>query len=215
MAAVLSFGGTLRVGDANLPLPWRVLGGLPLIELAAPSRIVLFAALAGAVSISLFASERGRPGARALRWSLVVLALLSVAPNLTGQHWSGLEPNPPFFAVGLYRQVVRPGETVAVVWNRKGDQMYWQAETGMSMRLAGGYLGVRPPGFLDATFALKLSAGVVRPRQVAVLRRFVAEHDVAAILVVGAPSAELDAIEAAFGVSPHAVGGVTVYRLRP
>jgi hypothetical protein len=175
----------------------------------------MFAVLAGAVSISLYASERGRTVFRALRWGLVALALVSVAPNLTGSRWSELEPDPLFFAAGSYQQVLRPGETVVVVWNRKGDQMYWQAETDMSMRLAGGYLGVTPPGFVDAGFARRLALGSVRPRQVAVLRRFVAEHHVAAILVVADPQVEADVIETAFGVLPQTIGGVTIYRLRP
>ena len=93
--------------------------------------------------------------------------------------------------------------------------MYWQARTGMAFRLAGGYLGVTPPGIADATFAKRVAAGEVGPAQAARLRAFVREHDVAAILVVGAPPRALAAISKAFGVSPKVVGGVTVYRLAP
>ena len=214
-ACVLSLGTSVRVGGGTIWLPWHWLGHLPLIGLAAPARMVVFAAIAGAVAIALLAAERGPPWGRALRWTLVALAVVSVAPNLTRQDWSGLEPNPPFFASGSYRQVLHPGETVIVVWPRKGDKMYWLAETGMSMRLASGYVGLTPREFRDPSFASKLSAGVVGPGQIASLRRFVQEHDVAAIVVVQAPGSEIDAIEGAFGAAPTRIGGVTVYRLRP
>jgi hypothetical protein len=214
-ACGLTMGDSVRIGGATVRLPWHWLRRLPLIGLAAPTRIVAFAALAGAVAIALFASGASRSWSNAARWTLVVLALVSVAPNLTGQDWSEPMPNPPFFADGRYANVLRPGETVIVVWPRKGDKMYWQVETGWSMRLASGYLGLTPPGFRDPSFASKLSAGVVGPGRTGLLRRFVREHDVAAIVVVRAPQAEVDAIEGAFASVPTRIGGVLVYRLGP
>jgi hypothetical protein len=149
-----------------------------------------------------------------MRWALVALALLSVAPNLTGQQWSGEAPNPAFFATGEYRQFVHRDEVVVVVAANKGRQMYWQAETDMWFRLAGGYLGATPQGYDRPEFAKRLAAGRVTGADA--LSRFVAAHDVGAILVAGTGFDQEElVIQRAFGVTPVRIGGVSVYRLRP
>jgi hypothetical protein len=175
----------------------------------------MYAVLAGAVAAAIVAAERGRAWQRVVRWILVAFALVSMLPNVTGLTWFGREPDPPFFATAAYRAFVHQDETVVIVWVRKGDQMYWQARTGVAFQLAGGYLGVTPPGYTDAAFAKRLAAGQVGPALADRLRAFVREHDVAAILVVGASPRAQRGLAKAFGVTPKVVGGVSVYRLAP
>jgi hypothetical protein len=213
LAAVTSLGPSVLVGHVHLSTPWGLFGSLPLVRLAAPGRIVMYAVLAAAVAAAIVAADGLRTWQRAVRWSLVGLAILSTLPNVTGQAWSAREPDPPFFATAAYRAFVHPNETVVIVWVRKGDQMYWQARSGMAFGLAGGYLGVTPPGIADATFAKRLAAGQVGPAQTARLRAFILDHHVAAVLVVGASPRTMRAISKAFAVTPTVVGGVTVYRL--
>jgi hypothetical protein len=214
-AAVISLGPSVMVGHAHVLLLWHALGTLPLVRLATPGRTVMYVVLAGAVAIALVGSERGRALQRAARWALVAVALVSMLPNVTGQVWSAREPDPRFFATGAYHGYLHPDDTVVIVWTRKGDQMYWQARTHFAFRLAGGYLGVTPPGVTDSGFAKRLAAGQVGPGQTAKLQAFVTAHHVSAILVLHAPQRALDAIAKAFGVTPRVVGGVTVYRVTP
>jgi hypothetical protein len=212
---VLTLGPAVRVGSTTIWLPWHLFGALPLLRFAGIGRAVVYASLLVALALAVFAARGGSAPRRAARWSLVVLSILSVMPSLTSQIWSGSLPNPPFFAAGMYRGVLHRGDVVVVVANGKGNQMFWQAESGMWFRLAGGYLGATPPGYDRPTFAKRLAEGTVGIAKAGVIRRFAEANGVRAFLVVGSFDAERAAIEAAFGVSPTPVGGVAVYRLPP
>src|SRR5439155_13992216 len=85
VAALLSMGPSLHVGGhvTPIPLPWAVLGRLPLFESAVPSRLMLFAFLGIGLLLADLATVALRPGAgRRAAWAAVIaIALVPLAPR--------------------------------------------------------------------------------------------------------------------------------------
>jgi hypothetical protein len=86
-----------------------------------------------------------RPGHLALRSALAAAALV-ILPNLPGNVWASRVPVPAFLTQGTYHRYLRPQEIVWIVDPHHDRQMIWQARTGFSFRLAGGFFGVTPAG---------------------------------------------------------------------
>lgn len=151
---VLSLGTSLVVlgRDTGLPLPWRVVTGVPLVGEAEPGRLAPFVALgvAALVSIALAraaGSTRLAPTARVALVALVVLGALTWLPSDSQQSTSAVSP--PFFLAGA--PGLRPGETVEVVprpsgrWVGGADPLLWQAQSDFAFRQTGGYfIGTDP-----------------------------------------------------------------------
>ena len=66
---------------------------------------------------------------------------------------------PLLFSTSRYRTELCPGETVMVVDKYDGDQLYWQAETGMYFKLSDAYLRF-PPKSYSGGKDLELDAAV-------------------------------------------------------
>ena len=61
--------------------------------------------------------------------------------------------------------------------------MIWQARTGFSFRLAGGFFGVTPPGLPDPGLQAHLGTGAITGTSVADIKGFLASHRVGAVLL--------------------------------
>jgi hypothetical protein len=209
VAAVLSLGPSLQLGSIRMPLPWSLFRHLPLIRLAVPSRLFMFGYLAAGVCLALWLSQPDRPWKRGL---LAAVALLSIAPNVTSIHWSGTQPSPQFFQSQEYRGLLSSNEIVAVVSGNRGDQMYWQAETGMYFRLVGGFIGVTPTDYRDNGMGGQLLSGSVAPQDAVRLKAFLQSRHVGAVLAVGGPW-EVESLLRQWAPNPVSVGGVVLYDL--
>ncbi|HYA51735.1 MAG TPA: hypothetical protein VEG33_11240 [Streptosporangiaceae bacterium] len=137
---VLSIGDTLAVSGARV-LPWRLAAALPLLGSAQPGRLVVYAFLLIAVIVARWLARPRRP---ALRSALAAAAALVILPNFPGDVWASRVPVPAFLTQGIYHRYLRPGEIVWIVDPHHDRQMIWQARTGFSFRLAGGFFGVTP-----------------------------------------------------------------------
>jgi hypothetical protein len=150
---ILSFGPHLHLFGRALeqpPLPWSLLGRVPVLAHALPSRLMVFFYLLAGVLLAWFvhcAVISGRDlRVRVPAAALVCLALLLLAPMAVP--WVTRPAAPPFFSGQAVRRI--PSGSVALVapWARPADAvaMGWQAASGYRYRMPEGY-ALRPgPG---------------------------------------------------------------------
>jgi hypothetical protein len=213
LTLALSVGGSLAVFGAHI-LPWRLLSAVPVLGQAQPGRLISYAFLLLGVVMAMWLARPTRRWRRWLRWALAALGLLVILPNVTSDVWARQVPVPQLLATGAYHRYLTPGETVWVVAPLHSRQMIWQAETGFSFRLAGGFFGVTPPGLhpLPAAQA-QLGTGSVSGATVASIRAFLSSHHVGAVLMFDEPGSEVAAMARATGTAGIQRGGVMVFRL--
>jgi hypothetical protein len=211
---VLSIGDTLAVSGARI-LPWRVAAALPLLGSAQPGRLVVYAFLIIAVIVARWLARPRRP---ALRSALAAAAALVILPNFPSDVWASRVPVPAFLTQGIYHRYLRPGEIVWIVDPHHDRQMIWQAQTGFSFRLAGGFFGVTPSGLPappGAALQAYLGTGAITSASVADVRAFLASHRVGAVLMAEQPrgSDARRTLAAATGVAGARSGRVVVFQL--
>ncbi|MEH1164531.1 hypothetical protein V6V47_03995 [Micromonospora sp. CPCC 205539] len=161
--ALLSLGAELRVdGTATgIPGPYRLVAGLPLLDLAVPARFALVCVpvlgVLVALSLDRVRAARRPPAApglpvRLLWAGAVAAALLPLVP--TPIRVVPVAPVPPFVTDGGWRPLVPPGRTVVAVPPVTGAAlspvMLWSARTGLAFRAPGGYF-IGPSGPDDPT----------------------------------------------------------------
>jgi hypothetical protein len=139
-----ALGTELHVaGHRVVSLPWEVLSKQPLFDNLLPSRLALYSSLVVAVAVAGWAATTPH---RRLAIVLPTLAVIALVPRLGAGFWKQTPIRPPFFASGLYRTCLVPGESIlAIPYNWRGDSILWQAESGFSFRLAEGYVTSTKP----------------------------------------------------------------------
>ncbi|MGQ5260040.1 hypothetical protein ACTWLT_04730 [Micromonospora sp. ZYX-F-536] len=187
--ALLSLGTELRVDGraTGVPGPYRLVAGLPLLDLAVPARFALVCVpvLGVLVALSLDRVRAARrpsvaPGLPVrLLWSgAVAAALLPLVP--TPIRAVPVAPVPGFVADGGWRPQVPPGRTIVAVPPVTGagfsPVMLWSARTGLAFRAPGGYF-IGPSGPDDPT-----ARWGAPDRPTAVLLRRVAETGAVPVL---------------------------------
>jgi len=148
-AIVLSFGAHLTIsGDAHWSMPWQVFTHLPLIQLALPTRIVVYAWLGIALLCSLFVTRRRGD---LLPWfvarlGLVVVALICLLPVPRADLWRTDLQTPPGIQSGAATAEI-PDDAVVLIlpYSFRGNGMYWQSLAKMRYRMAGGYSAAAVP----------------------------------------------------------------------
>jgi hypothetical protein len=142
VAVVAAFGTALHLrGQRIVAMPWRAVADLPIFNHVIPGRLMLFATLAAAVMVALWAASSGPP--RWLRVVLPVLAVLALFPNLQERHvrWARTTVQPAFFTEQRYERCIDRGENVLVIpYGFTGDALVWQAQSGFHFRMAGGHV---------------------------------------------------------------------------
>jgi hypothetical protein len=205
-----SMGPAIDVAGRTVPLPWLAIRKLPLIGLAVPRRLILFAILMAALGSAVWLAAA--PKARS-RWAIVVLAGILTLPNLFAPHWSREVRLPPFISQAAYRRHLSPGEIVLIADRDKATPMLWLASSDMYFRVAAGYLGEAPPEFGNPK-APRILLPPVTHAKARSLRRYVREHAVTAIIVTPGRSPGLaDELRAALGGTVAEVGGVELLSL--
>ena len=166
-----SLGDLMSVFGAQI-MPWRLIAGLPVLNVAQPGRLLTYFYLLIAVLVARWltwirrpppepspyppSSPLWRPTPRRphplypLRYLLVVLAGVTILPAFSSDVWAVNVRVPAFLTSGAYRHVLSPGEVVWVVDSHADRQLVWQAQTGFYFRLAGGFFGGTPQGVRDA-----------------------------------------------------------------
>jgi hypothetical protein len=189
---VLAMGSWMQAGGRFIvPMPWMIVSALPLIAKAMPARLAVYMFLAIAILCAMWISAPppGAPRRVALRWLAGALIALSFLPSLDASFWATTLATPEFFSTGLYRQYLRPNETVVILpYGFEGDGMLWQALCGFDFRMAGGYTGFAPP--IPAEYERWPIVGAlydVAPIPDAGLqfKAFLKSHDVGAVIFAG------------------------------
>jgi hypothetical protein len=213
---VATLGPKLHIaGREHAVLPWRALTSLPLIKYALPGRLMAYVFLIVAVVVALWLVSSRTPVWT--KWALIPLAIASLIPNWRGPFFNSPVEIPAFFRDGLYRQYLEPGEnTIVIPYGDHGHSMLWQANAGMSFRMAGGYVTVVPPKeFAGRPVLAALYDGMPYPGVDADLRAFLRTHAVGAILVTDGAPGPWPELFGPIDPAPVDVGGVTVYRVPP
>ncbi|MGA4726787.1 hypothetical protein ACPB67_05175 [Micromonospora taraxaci] len=156
--ALLSLGTELRFdGTATgIPGPYRLVAGLPLLDLAVPARFALVCVPVLGVLVALsvdrvwaareLSAVAGVP-VRLLWAGAVAAALLPLVP--TPIRVVPVLPVPGFVADGGWRPLVPPGRTVVAVppvtGAARSPVMLWSARTGLAFSAPGGYF-IGPSG---------------------------------------------------------------------
>jgi hypothetical protein len=214
---VASFGPALRVvGRTIFPMPWAVVARLPLISIGLPVRFMMYAFLILGVMIAMwFATSTARRLTKCVAAAVIVA---SIAPNPHASFWVSRLDIPEFFADGSYAKEFSPREIILPLpWAEKGNSMYWQMQSGMYFRMAGGWTGFSPFEFRRMPIVSLFSGQTGLPEAGDQLKAYIARFAVTA--VVADPSYErFDTLEpalASLGVAAEQSGGVLIYKIPP
>jgi len=198
---VLSWGSHLVVlgADTGMPLPWRLVQAVPLLEQAEAVRLQVFVALCVALLVALLLNHAAVAPRRWQRWAGAPAALLAAATWLPSDVQQAAPASAPAFFPAA-AQHLRPGEVVETVprisgaWVGGAEPLLWQVSSGMAYRTTGGYLiGSRPgedvvlegPVGAYQRAAADVASGLpVTARRTAEARADLARHGVTAVVVV-------------------------------
>jgi hypothetical protein len=228
LVLTLAVGPKLVVdGHVRGTVPWGVLWHLPFAVSSEPVRFLIFAYLLFAMIVAVWL---GMPARNRLllasRWILGLILVAGIAANaprisrgyavMADHTASTSRPSyalPTFFTSGIYRDYLRPGETVVVVSDRGNAGMLFQAYTNFYMRLSGG--------FINATFTAPNAlpapvAAIQRPTPAREKKFLMYTHQagIGAVIVEDAWAANWMSIFSRMGLDSIHAGGVTVYRTR-
>ncbi len=228
ISLLAALGPRLNVlGSATpLRLPWALFLHLPITRYVLPERIVVFGWLALGVIVALWLSNPGRY--KWAKWTLVCIGMISILPDPSATDpspphfgakiWATRRPLPDFFRDGNQTLFVNRPNLLVLPYNEagNGNNLYWQASTGMAYKMPGGYLsGTVPDNFLCWPIVGRLRAQDYRRADRAELLAFLASKRVDGVV---APTAEARAAAPLLGVlptPPRHTGGVLIYKVPP
>jgi hypothetical protein len=231
LAALLALGPWLHVAGTriDLPLPWLLIGRLPLYAKAVPSRMTVF--VVAGVACLLAAGWDHLVGALrpAARIAVVGLVFLPLLPSLgIIQGYAGFAMYlPQVFSSRQLRALPAGSVVVSIPWSTRGNHgltMYWQAESGFRFAQPFGYLLHAGPGGVSTDLntpsplekvvsQLTLNQAVTtRPRSGALLVQLRRWH-VAAIVVTRRHGFDFDVstLKSLLGRSPKTIAGAAVW----
>jgi hypothetical protein len=150
--SVLSLGPVLHVGgaDTGISLPWRVLGHLPLLDNVLPGRmsVYVFLCLALLVACGVDALVRTRH-AVAYAGALLVVAAVA-APLAPAVPFPSRPATTPAVFTSAALQKLPQGSVAYVLPSVAQDTMLWQVQSGMHLRMLGGwFFGPDPQGHVQ------------------------------------------------------------------
>ena len=145
-----------------------------------------------------------------------MLAIISLTPNLPAGWWFSRLDTPRFFTDGTFRRYLAKDEiTLILPYGREGNSMLWQAQTGMLFRMAGGYVGITPPGFLRWPVLDSLYTGEPGLDFTHQLGFFLAAHNVRTIILAHYARQNWPPLLAPLHLTARDVDDVTLYRVSP
>jgi hypothetical protein len=221
---VCSLGPRLHVdGSLGIRMPWSLVSHLPLLAVALPSRFVMYATLLVGMIV---ASALGRAPAEWPRpavvasWLLAVAAVVFLWPATQLPFWHSRPDVPRLFTTAAGQRLIGSrGNVLVLPTGIYGSGMLWQAESGFSFTMAGGY--VVPPQAPDPykswPIDVTLTYNAVGPDTELQAESFlVAHHITEAILSLqGIRISPWPKILAGLGWRSRAVDGALILRAAP
>jgi hypothetical protein len=228
IALLLALGPRLNVlgSVTSVRLPWALFFHLPITKYVLPERIVVFAWLALGLVVALWLSYPSR--LRWAKWALVGVGLLAVLPDpgasdprpphFGAKIWATRQPLPDFFRSGDRALFAGRPNLLVLPYNEagNGENLYWQANTGMAYEMPGGYLsGTVPDNFLCWPIVGRLRAQDYRRADRAELLDFLAAKGVDGVVAPVAVARAAAPLLGALPGPPKHSGGVAIYQVPP
>ena len=210
---VASLGPVLHVdGLTGVPMPWALFLHVPVLNVALPARFVGLASLPIAVIVALWLAASGTH--RWAKWTLAILSVMALLPNMWDFAWAQRVDTPPFFLGKLYRQYIPSGSIVLVIpFDGLGNAMLWQAQSGMYFRSAAGNVGFVPKEAASWPILDTFACATLIPEYAIQLKAFLAAGQIQTIVVDDRVPGPWHALFSALRTAPVNVGGVVVYRV--
>ena len=181
--AIAAMGPSLHVaGQQGFLMPWAIVGRLPLLSIVLPVRLMMYEFLVVALMVAMwFSASSARPLAK---WIAAAVLLVSLAPNLHASFWVSALDIPSFFTDRAYATELQPREIILPLpWGQKGNSMYWQLQSDMYFRMAGGYTGEFAPfEFARMPVANYFYGGIDLPEAADQLKAYIARFGVRAVV---------------------------------
>jgi hypothetical protein len=212
---IAAVGPTLHIaGRESIWMPWALAGRLPLISIALPARLMMYAFLVVAVMVAMwFATSTARPLTKCAAAAAIIL---SIAPNPNASFWISKLDVPAFFTDGTYAKELSPREIVLPLpWGQQGNSMYWQLQSDMYFRMAGGWTGLSPFEFTRTPVANYFYGGIDLPEAGDQLKAYLARFDVDSI-VADPTEANFPFFQqtlASLNIAPAKDRGVWIYKI--
>jgi hypothetical protein len=213
VAGLLTLGTPLFVrGHELFPLPWALLRKAPLFDNVIPGRLALYVSLVSGVIVALWAAAPAV--SRTWRIVLTVAAIAAIVPHLGVGYWHERPLRPAFFADKLYRDCLRPEDTV-LAFPVDNQPLLWQAESGFAFRLANvGLSDAVPAGLPQRRTILALFSNDPPVGGGRALVAAARSEGIAAILLDPQAGAKWLPLLAP-RLHGRLVGGIEVYRVTP
>ncbi|MDO8433701.1 MAG: hypothetical protein Q7S58_14955 [Candidatus Binatus sp.] len=214
---IAAIGPTLHIaGKPGIPMPWILVGRLPLISIALPVRFMMYAFLVVAIMAAIWFTESSMR--IVAKCALAALIVISIAPNPVASFWTTPLHLPGFFADGAYKKELSPREIILPVpFGAKGAGMYWQAESNMYFRMAGAWTGAMPFEFMRMPLTNYFDGAIDLPEAGEQLKAYVARFDVQTVIAdLSDPHFSVwSQMLAALDVPPIKESGVWLYKIPP
>jgi hypothetical protein len=179
---IAAMGPTLHVaGRQGIWMPWAVVGRLPILSIALPLRFMMYAFLVVALMIAMWLAA---PGARpTTKFAAAAIIVASIAPNPHASFWVSPLEIPAFFADRTYARELEPREIILPLpWGNLGNSMYWQLQSDMYFRMAGGWTGFSPFEFDRMPVVQYFYGGIDLPEAGDQLKAYIARFGVQAVI---------------------------------
>ncbi len=213
---IAALGPTLHIaGVQGLPMPWAIFQRLPLIENILPVRFMMYAFLIlGVMAAMWFATSTTHPLPKCMAAAVIVA---SIAPNPHASFWVSKLDIPAFFTDRTYATELEPREIILPLpWGQRGNSMYWQLQSGMYFRMAGGWTGISPFEFNRMPVAKYFYGGIDLPEPADQLKAYIARFGVQAV-IADPKEANFESFKRtldSLGVAALNEKGVWIYKIR-
>jgi len=179
---IAAIGPTLHIaGVQGFPMPWAIFQHLPLIENILPVRFMMYAFLVVAVMIAMWFASSSARGVSKLAVAAIIVA--SIAPNPHASFWVSRLDIPAFFTDRTYANELEPREIILPLpWGYKGNSMYWQLQSEMYFRMAGGWTGFSPFEFRRMPVVSYFYGSIDLPEPADQLKAYIARFGVRAVI---------------------------------
>ena len=179
---IAAMGPSLHIaGRQGIWMPWAIVEWLPLISIALPVRFMMYAFLIVAIMAAMwFAASSARPLTKSVAAAVI---LVSIAPNPHASFWVSSLDIPAFFTDRTYANELEPREIVLPLpWGQRGNTMYWQLQSGMYFRMAGGWTGISPFEFRRMPVVNYFYGSIDLPEAGDQLKAYIARFGVQAVI---------------------------------
>jgi hypothetical protein len=179
---VAAMGPALHIaGRMGIPLPWAIAERLPLISIMLPVRFMTYAFLTLALMVATWFA--GSSASHAAKIAAATLLVISIAPNPDASFWVSKLDLPAFFTDRTYAAELEPRAIVLPLpWAQLGNSMYWQIQSDMYFRMAGGWTGISPFEFDRMPIVSYFFGALDLPEAGDPLKAFIARFGVQAVI---------------------------------